>query len=53
MANTDRAIENAEKHYEYLVQQLAEADRTNVIAAADDVLKLARVIELLKGERNA
>jgi len=53
MANTDKAIENAEKHLEYLVQQLAEADRTNVIAAADDVLKLVKVIEVLKGDRNA
>lgn len=53
MANTDKAIENAEKHLDYLIQQLAEADRINVIAAADDVLKLSKVIELLKGKKNA
>lgn len=53
MADKDRAIENAELHLEYLIQQLAEAERTNIIAAADDVLKLVRVIEVLKGERNA
>lgn len=53
MANYDEAIQNLEMHYEYLIQQLAQADRNNVIAAADDVLKLSKVIDLLKGERNA
>lgn len=53
MSDIERAIATSEEQLDYLIHQLGEAERTNVIDVVEDILKLGKVIEFLKGRKDA